>query len=145
PASLIERRNSLKRSIEQIREDMRPAAAQHLRGKLESDRHENILALRTGVELLKKQLESVDREIEETDATAKRLAAAIHSPDRPLSDLDNQRADVGKDEETMKRVGTMLDTLRIEPTPPPRVSLMDPAEPPQEKDFSKQLKIGGMA
>jgi succinoglycan biosynthesis transport protein ExoP len=143
-ASLMQQRDALRKSIDGMRDEMRPAAAQHLRGKLETERHDNILTLRTSVELLKKQIESLDAEFNDMEAKTKRLAASIHSPDRPLSDLDNQRADVAKDEETMKKVGTMLDTLRIEPTPPPRVSLMDPAEPPQEKDFSKQLKLAGM-
>lgn len=124
---------ALDRELAARREVLLPAIAAQERAKLE-----------VRVAVLQEQQKELADEFQRQEREVKRLADAIRQPDKPTGELESLRDEVTLTEQVLKKVGEQRDLLKMEPSLPLRVSLLEAADVPQIMDVKQHGKMAGL-
>jgi capsular exopolysaccharide synthesis family protein len=141
----LARRNAILEALKAQKAEVRVRLEAKLKAKARADVRDNIARLENKIKLLKVQQAALDGEVRRLEVQAEQLRGAGRAGDKPMSELDALRDDVGQTEMVLKKVGDELGTLQAEWPATPRVTLLEEAAPPASKKVDRQAKLAGVA
>jgi capsular exopolysaccharide synthesis family protein len=141
----LARQAALVQALEAQRADARARLAARLKAKARADARDNIARLENKIQLCRAQQTTVEIELKRLEAQVAQLRGAGRGSDKPLSELDALRDDIGQTEIVLKKVGDELGTLQAESPVTPRVALLEEAAPPASRKVDRQVKLAGVA
>lgn len=133
---------NLEKSLNVLREQLRPQLELKARQDLASKMQGQAIDFKSRIQSLTKQQESLGVEVEKLQAEAQKLNPA-HSA-YPL-DVMALQDDITRMETGLNRLGETIAGVKVEPVLGARVSLLQRAEVPGAKDASRQVKLAGVA
>ena len=141
----LEQRDTIQAAIDARRKEVRPQVQAQLERKALEERAASMVRLRTDKVLFEDKVKTLDEEVKRQAAVVKQLDSTIGQPGKPASDLEVLGDEVAQMDATAKRVADQLQIMRVEPRPPLRASVLEPAEPPRTKNFQMQTKMASAA
>jgi capsular exopolysaccharide synthesis family protein len=138
-------RAAAEKALADRRREVRPLAEGQLQARAAEEAKVRVAKAGSQVVLLQNQLKGLEGEIQHLEAEVKRVAKGFRQPDKPTSELAALRDDVHEAEQVLKKVADQLDVLKIEPSTPPRATLLEAADVPQVRTLDKTIKVSGIA
>jgi len=128
------------KAIATVREQIRPEIERVVREKMSDDVRLNLMKIREDIASLQKQKSVL------SEAVTRAEAEALQYANRKMpQDVIALRDDISNTKNALTDMEKTILALQIEPTQEARVSLLQPAEVPQMRDRSRQMKIGVVA
>jgi capsular exopolysaccharide synthesis family protein len=133
PTYLIARAHmaEIEPKLEAMKKTTRETMQKHLAAKFAETYKNGRAELELNESLFAKQLEELDKQIQETASKAGKLVTAP-------ADLDNLQREIARDEQILDEQGKRLEKERLEMRAPPRISVHQDADL-QKKDIKKQV------
>jgi polysaccharide biosynthesis transport protein len=132
------------KQLKRFEDDARKRLLEELQTQAKDDHVALDAKLRDAIPSLKEQVQAYDDEIRRKREELKQLAGGGQADGKPIAELEALRNDVAQLDSLVKKMGDRVDLLAVEPPQPARVSVMVPAEAPQEKNQDRQLKLAGV-
>jgi polysaccharide biosynthesis transport protein len=122
----------------QRRDWLRPRIASQLQAAGRGPQEADLPVLRKRIEILQELIAVVGDE-------AKRLEEGTRTLNRRTLDLEASQDEIAQADGAAKRIGNEVEALSVELQAPPRIRLLEKAEPPRTKDDGKPLKMASLA
>ncbi len=134
-----EKRDRYKKQLDELADQLRPDFEKAWHAKFRQELKTAELALADRIKGLDKQFDFHNDSVKKAQEEVDRLMPSIHNvPPEILSLRDN----IGSSEKAIDKINQDINLIRANP-PKIRVSLLQRASEPQEKDMSRQLKLAG--
>jgi succinoglycan biosynthesis transport protein ExoP len=131
--------------METRRREVQAHLQEELQLKAAEDLRENINKQEEAVARLEEQEIALGEEVKRRDKEVKQPNTTGRPGDNTFGELEVLRNEVHQMEDLRKKMADQIDLLKVEPLPPPRVSLLEPADSPTAKNQDRLLKIAGIA
>jgi capsular exopolysaccharide synthesis family protein len=118
--------------------ELRPTVADQLRTKVRGDFQLTAVEMEQQIASLAEQEKLLQEDIDRYGADVEKIGTSS-------SDLELLRTEINQMDGIANRIGAEMEALRVELQSPPRITLLQTAEPPQTKDRSRKLKAVGLA
>lgn len=136
---LIKQREQIEQSLKGRREEIRGRIEAQLQAKVLEELEVKIAGVDNQLNVHREEEKLLQREVDE------RKAAVAHLRDKPAAEWENLRSEVARAEQTLQRVGSEVEALKMEPPLQSRVSLLEPAETPRTSNQDKALRVVALA
>src|SRR5262249_11686928 len=122
---------NIRETLSARRKRLRPIVADQLRRAARTD-------LRVGRDNLMENIADLTRLEGLLNEEVEKTRRGVHSFNTDTLDLQSLQDEIAQAEETAKKVGSQMEALSVELEAPPRVRLLELAEPPRDADPSKK-------
>jgi capsular exopolysaccharide synthesis family protein len=129
---------STEKSLAEHRVELRPMVAEQLRTRVRGDLQLTAVEMERQIGSLAEQEKLLQEDIDRYGADVEKIGTSS-------SDLELLRTEINQMDGIANRIGAEMEALRVELQSPPRITLLQSAEPPQTKDRSRRFKAVGLA
>ena len=133
----FKKQDILKR-LGEVKEQLRPEFEKAARSKIADDLNEAVVKAQDNLNTAQKQEPGLRTELQKAEETVRSLAPAAPLPLDVVNlqqKINNMEISMGQVAQTIQRLGAEVSN--------PRVSILQPASEPKNKDYSRQTKLAG--
>lgn len=137
---LMQEKKALVDEIRSMQDVLLPQLQEEVRGEMERTLRNDLDVLETNIELLKIREERLRKEF---SAVNSEVAALHPSNHRATVEVEKMRDTIEQISDTVKNLAREVALRKAEPTTGSRIVVLQPAEMPTDKDYSRLIKFAG--